>query len=56
MVTLYDVIDTRTNQFHSVAMVKERNARWFVPAVEEEPEEEKLEDETEEVEEDGDSE
>ena len=31
-VKLYNVIDTRTNQFHSVAIVKERNARWFVPA------------------------
>ena len=32
MVTLYNVIDTRTNQFHSVAIVKKRNAKWFVPA------------------------
>ena len=32
MVTLYNVIDTRTGQFHSVAIVKERNAKWFIPA------------------------
>lgn len=31
MVTLYNVVDTRTGQHHSVAIVKERNARWFVP-------------------------
>lgn len=31
-VTLYNVIDTRTGQFHSVAIVKKKNARWFVPA------------------------
>ena len=31
MVTLYNVIDTRTNQYHSVAVVKERNVKWFVP-------------------------
>lgn len=30
MVTLHNVIDTRTNQFHSIAIVKERNAKWFV--------------------------
>lgn len=35
MVTLYNVIDTRTNQFHSVAVVKEKNAKWFIPFVEE---------------------
>lgn len=39
LVTLYNVTDTRTNQFHSVAIVKERNVRWFVSA-EEEPSEE----------------
>lgn len=33
MVTLYNVIDTRTNQFHSVAVVKQRNAKYFVPFV-----------------------
>ena len=32
MVTLYDVIDIRTGQFHSVAIVKARNAKWFIPA------------------------
>ena len=35
MVTLYDVIDTRTGQFHSVAVVKERNVKYFVEAEEE---------------------
>jgi len=35
MVTLYNVIDTRTGLFHSVAIVKKRNAKWFVPAVKE---------------------
>lgn len=40
-VTLYNVIDIRTNKFHSVAKVKERMVRFFIPAVqEEEPEEE----------------
>ncbi len=32
MITLHNVIDTRTGQFHSVAIVKVRNAKWFVPA------------------------
>ena len=32
MVTLYNVIDIRTEQFHSVAVVKERNVKWFIPA------------------------
>lgn len=35
MITLYNVIDTRTNKFHSVVITKERNARFFVPAVRE---------------------
>lgn len=35
MVTLYNVIDTRTNQFHSVAVVKEKNVKWFIPFAEE---------------------
>ena len=39
MVRLENVIDIRTNQFYSVAIVKERNVRWFVPANEEETEE-----------------
>lgn len=34
MITLYNVIDTRTNQFHSVAVVKEKNVKWFIPAEE----------------------
>jgi hypothetical protein len=29
--TLHNVIDTRTNEFHSVAVVSERNLRYFVP-------------------------
>ena len=32
MITLYNVIDIRTNQFHSVAIVKNKNAKWFVSA------------------------
>ena len=32
MVTLHNVIDTRTGQFHSVAVVKERNVKYFVNA------------------------
>lgn len=31
-VTLYNVIDTRTGLHHSVAVVGERNAKWFVNA------------------------
>lgn len=34
MVTLHNVIDTRTGQFHSVAVVKERNVKYFVEAEE----------------------
>lgn len=34
MITLYNVIDTRTEQFHSVAIVKEKNVRFFVSAEE----------------------
>ena len=34
MVTLYNVIDIRTGQFHSVAIVKKRNAKWLRPAEE----------------------
>ena len=33
LVTLYNVIDTRTNQFHSIAIVKERNVKWFIPVI-----------------------
>ena len=32
MITLYNVIDTRTGIRYSVAIVKSRNAKWFVPA------------------------
>lgn len=35
-VTLTNVIDIRTDKFHSVVKVKERNAHWFVPAETEE--------------------
>ena len=34
-VKLFNVIDIRTNQFHSVVIVKANKAKWFVPAVEE---------------------
>lgn len=34
MVTLYDVIDTRCGVHYSVAVIKTRNAKWFVPASE----------------------
>ena len=36
MITLYNVIDTRTNQFHPVAIVSKRNVKWFIPIEEEE--------------------
>ena len=36
MVTLCNVIDTRTGKFHSEVIVKQRMARFFVPAEEEE--------------------
>lgn len=35
MIRLENVIDIRTGQFHSVAIVKERNAKYFIPANEE---------------------
>ena len=35
MIILYNVIDTRTDKFHSVVIVKERLAKWFVPALQE---------------------
>jgi len=35
MITLYNVIDIRTGKRHSVAIVSEKNAKWFVPAEEE---------------------
>lgn len=31
MIKLFNVIDIRTGQFHSVAIVKERNAKYFIP-------------------------
>lgn len=36
MVTLYNVIDTRTGKFHSEVRVKQRMVRFFIPAEEEE--------------------
>lgn len=30
MITLHNVIDTRTGKFHSVVIVSERKRRWFV--------------------------
>lgn len=33
-ITLYNVIDIRTNKFHSVARIRERDAKWFVSAEE----------------------
>ena len=35
MIRLTNVVDTRTGNFHSVAIVKERNAKYYVPYVEE---------------------
>ena len=32
MTTLKNVIDTRTDRYHSVVVVKKRLARFFVPA------------------------
>lgn len=37
-VTLYNVLDTRTEKIHSVAIVSEKNVKWFVPIVKEETE------------------
>ena len=34
-ITLYNVIDTRTDKFHSVVIVRQRDAKWFVKAEEE---------------------
>ena len=39
MIQLYNVVDRRTGLFHSVAIVKERNAKYFVPVEEWEDEE-----------------
>jgi len=38
-VVLRDVIDTRTNNYHSIAVVSEKNVKYFIPAVDEEEEE-----------------
>ena len=35
MVTLKNVVDTRTGQFHSEVIAKQRMIRFFVPAEEE---------------------
>lgn len=35
-VTLYNVIDTRTGKYHSVVMVRESKAKYFIPALREE--------------------
>ncbi len=32
MVTLYDVIDVRTGNRHSIAVVKAKNVKWYIPA------------------------
>lgn len=32
MITLKNVIDTRTGKIHSIAVIKEKNARFFVDA------------------------
>lgn len=34
-IEMHNVIDTRTGQFHSVAVVKEKNVKYFVSAEEE---------------------
>lgn len=45
MVTLRNVIDVRTNKFHSFARVKEKDVKYFLPADEEEISEEGGEEE-----------
>ena len=30
MITLYNVIDTRTQMFHSVAIIQKKNRKYFV--------------------------
>ena len=32
MIKLYDVIDTRTDTYYSVAIVSEKKAKYFIPA------------------------
>lgn len=33
MVTLYNVVDTRTGQHHSVVIIRERLAKYFTPYI-----------------------
>lgn len=35
MVTLHNVVDIRTGKFHSVVIVKQRNAKYFMEAEDE---------------------
>ena len=44
MVRLYNVIDIRTGQFHSVAVVSQRNVKWFIPAESPNEEDEEVEE------------
>ena len=37
-IVLYNVRDTRTGKVHSVAVVSEKNAKWFEPVEEQEGE------------------
>ena len=32
MITLYDVIDIRTGQFYTIAVIPKRYAKYFLPA------------------------
>lgn len=34
-ITLYNVVDIRTNKFHSVVKVRANQAKWFVAAEDE---------------------
>lgn len=36
IITLHNVVDRRTNQFHSVAIISEKNLKWFEEVVIEE--------------------
>ena len=33
MIKLYNVIDKRTNQFHSVTIISDKNLKWFEEVV-----------------------
>ena len=35
MVTLYNVIDIRTNRHYTVAVISKRNKKYFLPATDE---------------------